>query len=417
MNHSISSYKSQFTGRFFLTCLIILSSVSLQAQNAATQLVSIDLEKIVNNIMEVPLSTILEKVEYLPLKVSPESNLGNRIRLLLTDNYIIVYNSYPQAERKLLVFDRKTGAYLHQIGKLGNGPEEYQAPLEIFYNSFNNKIYAKGNKSIHIYNQDGKLLESFIPPSVKEFSGENSEIRLGIDAFLNADTFVNFTWNKGDVIRDQIVVFNKSGEIKYFPSRVTWPAKYSTGDYVHFPKPPVFYTWDSKLYVKATINDTVFNITADKLYPRIVLNSGSHRWPANLSSSDGGKLPFFFYVYSIYESTNHFFFEYRFQYDQSLKLPFMHLGIYDKKTKEVIYCKSNNTPLPSFVDDINGFLPVSPVIVNDKNEMVAFLEAMDIVTWKNQNPSKAKELQTKFPWLKAISEFDNPVIVIGKCKE
>lgn len=422
MKHSQGNYSASMTLRFVMSCLFFLYAACSSAQNHEDPIVTIDLEKVIQYKQEINLSRFVDKLEYIPLERTSESALSpimySRNVIQLTDDYIIVSNRISSNDRRLLVFDRETGKYIRKIGNVGKGPEEYLNPLNIFYNSFDNKIYTRGDvATIKIYNLDGKFLETFGLPVALEPSLKGGYMRLGIDAFLNADTFIYFTFNETEVMKNQIAIFNRNGEIKYYPPRITWPSKYSTVNYAHFYKPPIFFSREEKLYVKAATNDTIFNITTDRLIPRIVLYSGDHRWSSNLLKSETQKLAHSFLAISICESTNYLFFEFRFMYDNDIDPSYFHLCIFDKKTMDVLVCQNDNTPLPALVDDMNGFIPISHFQINNKNELIAVLEAIDIVKWKTQNLAKASLLKDKYPWLNKIDEFDNPVIVIGKCKD
>jgi hypothetical protein len=55
--------------------------------------------------------------------------------------------------------------------------------------------------------------------------------------------------------------------------------------------------------------------------------------------------------------------------------------------------------------------------ITQSNEMVSVIEAKDILKWLNENPEKAIKAKSRFPWLKNIDEFSNPVLAIAKCKQ
>ena len=77
------------------------------------------------------------------------------------------------------------------------------------------------------------------------------------------------------------------------------------------------------------------------------------------------------------------------------------------------------TPDVSFsalIDDINGFMPVIPEGFTQNNEMISILKPKDIMDWIENNPEKAALLEKEYEWLKDITEFSNPVIIIAKCK-
>ena len=389
MKHFQSNDLVSMTLRFVMTCLFFLYAASISAQNLEDPIITIDLEKVIKNKQEVNLGRFVDKLDYIPLERTSESALSLIMyarNVQLTDDYIIVSNRISSSNYQLLVFDRGTGKYIRKIGNVGKGPEEYLAPLNIFYNSFDNKIYTRGDvATIKIYNLEGKFLETFGLPVALEPSLRSGYIRLGIDAFLNADTYIYFANNETEVMKNQIAIFNRNGEIKCYPPHVTWPAKYSGEDYIHFLQHPIFFYWrGEKLFVKIRTNDTIFSITIDGLYPRIVLNSGDKRFPSSIKRAPILDYINTFDVYSIYENANYLFFEFIYKYyeDKGIRHPYFYLCIFDKKTRNVTVCQNDKIPMPALVDDINGFMPISPLQVNNKNEMIAVLEATDIVNGK-----------------------------------
>jgi hypothetical protein len=415
MNLSENKYPLSMATRFYLVCLIFLFSAFANTQIKKDQIVSIDLEKAIKSRQVIYLSQIVDKLDCVPLDLTSESTLGQRINIKVTADFIIVANSVSSSDRQLKVFDRKTGKFLRGIGQIGEGPEEYYSPSDNFYNEYDNQIYTRGNNSIKIYNLEGKFLESFNVPMGKESSTKNEEIRVGINAFLNAGTFACFVSTEGGEMRNRICIFNRNEVIKWSYPVISQPANFSREKYAAFQQDPIFYSWDGKLYAKIRSNDTVFIITAAGLSPHIVINTGDHRWPPLIPRSNMN-LGNYFQIYSVYESADFLFFEFRFKSESNSPGYDFYLCIYDKKTADLKVTRNDELPIPVLIDDINGFMPISPVYVNDKNEVIAVLQATDIINWKRQNQSKASSLQKKYTWLSTINELDNPVIVIGKCK-
>ncbi len=103
-----------------------------------------------------------EKTELLrivPLETTDESLIGTIYKLVVNDSLIIIMHDYRK-DNAILVFD-KTGKFLRQIGRIGNGPGEY-----IYWNDMDvdfqqGLLYAyDGTKqSVFIYRLDGTFVE------------------------------------------------------------------------------------------------------------------------------------------------------------------------------------------------------------------------------------------------------------------
>jgi len=185
-----------------LISLIFIIPGSSFSQSIGDNVISIDLQEAILKKQEIVLSRFVDKLEYIPLGITSESALSHIMyspNVRVTDDYIIVSNYISGGNYQLLAFDRATGKFAHEIGRVGRGPEEYSRPLKNFYNRYDKKIYARGISNIKVYNQQGKFLESFVLPKVPWPSAVNGYSTLEIDAFLSEDVFSNFVNNETEV--------------------------------------------------------------------------------------------------------------------------------------------------------------------------------------------------------------------------
>ena len=79
----------------------------------------VDLEKNLNNVSSIPLSSIGKELEYIPLETSTNSLIKRIDQIVFTDSYIFISDF-----NKLLQFDR-SGKFIRQVGSNGRGPAEY----------------------------------------------------------------------------------------------------------------------------------------------------------------------------------------------------------------------------------------------------------------------------------------------------
>jgi hypothetical protein len=101
-------------------------------------------------------SNIFKKVEYVNLEETNNSIIGEISKLEITNNgdYII----YDSKSGSVIRFDKK-GTYICNIGNRGSGPNEYQMPDDMVYNSYKNEVIVWDNakSSLMCYNLDGKM--------------------------------------------------------------------------------------------------------------------------------------------------------------------------------------------------------------------------------------------------------------------
>lgn len=423
MTHSTP--KKQRTIAFILTATasVLLIIIFTSARSVFDSLLTIDIQKQIQKVQEVPVSKFSDNLEYIPLELTPESTIGQDMKINLTKDYIIVRNYARGVNSLLLLFDRKSGKFIRQIGKIGRGPEEYSRPLDCFYNPYDKKMYTYGDQrsSIKLYSLEGKFLEAFETPKLTDPSIKDGVARLSIDGFLNPDTYVGYIENSTGALAKKVALFSKSKEIISFPNYTKWSSPDSKVKYVTINQSPKFSTWDRQISFKERSNDTLFGIAESKLIPRLVLNTGDYRYPNKITQDEAlsGALDNKDYldILNLFENSSSIFFEYSFKRNEIVEgMLETYLLIFDKKTKSIIVSQNQKNRLAGLKDDINNFMPVSPIKITEDNQMIAFLRPIEILKWLTENPSASAGMMAKFPWLKNINEMDNPVIVIGKCK-
>lgn len=118
-----------------------------------------------------PMSSIMEISNIIPLETSELSLLGE-IEKIIKRNGVIYVKS---RNRALTIFDEK-GKFLHTIGAIGAGPEEY--PMLADFDINKEKVYILTVNKIQVYNRNGEWLNS-IPLNLNA-----SGIRLTNDKIL-----------------------------------------------------------------------------------------------------------------------------------------------------------------------------------------------------------------------------------------
>jgi hypothetical protein len=405
-------------------CLLVILNCSSSRDNE-NDLITIDLKNLIQNECEVPISQFVENLEYTLLELTPESGIFFIKKIYATDEYFIVFNSSPGSANHLLLFDRRSGKYIREVGERGIGPEEYARPLDCFFNSFDNKIYAYGSmrSSVKNYNLEGNFIESFVTPGYNETSVNGY---LPIDAFLDSVSYIGYIENSTGQVSKRVVIFSKDKEIMNFPHYEKWTSDGSGNQYISIEE-PVFFSWGNEVSFKERSNDTIFKVTKNKLIPRLVLYSGNLRCPYKLSREEAveqlTKPKDYFEALNIFESSGYLFFDLASKNNPiegkpaSFKL-IRNLCVFDKTTKKAYACKNNYETINScLTDDLNNFMPIAPISITGNNELVAVLQAIEIKKWITDNPQGFSELRKKMPWLVNITEIDNPVIVTAKLKK
>jgi hypothetical protein len=354
----------------------------------------------------------VDSVTYVQLESSEKSLINVQPVIELTEDFIVVRNWVRGQAPYLLLFDRKSGKFLQEIGRIGRGPDEYLNVPYSYFDQTHETIYTLGSiDNILTYNLQGDVKDNFKISA--QFSTEiegfpDSFSNASFQTYLDSNTFVSYVQNYTGNEKKKIVLFDKDTIIKIFPNYLSWERTPSSNIGV---VTPVFYHYDNRLFFKETFNDTLFEVKNDALIPHFVFSFGKYGIPYSRQNE---------YI-TLIQSANtmtvnsftenkHYFFFIISKADKS------YLSYYDKKKNSLHVCKGND-PLPSSItDDINNFLPITQFHINERNELICYFDALLVRKWIDYNPDKARSLANKYPWLKDFDESDNPVILIGKCK-
>jgi hypothetical protein len=396
--------------------LIIFSSFVISSDNSfkeeGSQTVKVDIDAAIKNRKAVYLSQFVNEIKYIPLELTTSCPISQYFKTEVTTDYIIV-RSHQKDPPYLLLFNRRNGKFVSEIGKVGRGPNEYSIPCLGYYNCFDAKIFTNGNATwrlVKTYTIEGELAETFSLPTYDEPTVPGKFRIASIDAFLKKDVFVYYVSNETGFIDKKLIVFSKDGIIKSFPNYQTWGDK-SDKQYKSMAwGEKRFYYWDNTLYFKEALNDTLFQVTLSRLIPRLIFKSQKfipYKKQHNIIGTDDQNN--YYLITNISESKSYLFFSFSFEKKQ-------YLGITDKMQFKTIICEKNELQESSLIDDINGFMPLTPKYFTSSNEMICVLNPGDILNWAANNPDRLKKLGPDFSWVKDIAEFSNPVLVIGKCK-
>lgn len=393
--------------------LVFLTGCAIDENKTAQQIEYIDIYTAFNSKKEAFLSEFVEEVKYIPLESAAESFISENARFKVED-LIIVGNSGIN-RTPLLLFNKKTGRFIRNIGKVGRGPDEYNIPAPDFYNVLNKTFYTLDDthRNVKIFDTCGNYIGSFRAPEWVEPSISGATRYAYIEAYLNDSTYVHFTDNFNGQIKTKLVLFTRDHIIKFFPNFLSWGEKESSKNSRGSFSVTTFIRWNNNLYFKEMFNDTLFTVTIDTLIPRFVFRYGRYGLPYaqqdKIVTKERSINSDYLILYDMDENHDYLFFRFSL-HDKN------YTSFYSKKEKTTTVCITPDGSVSALTDDINGFMPVIPEGFTKNNEMISLLKPKDIMDWIHNNPEKAELLEQKFEWLRDITEFSNPIIFIAKCK-
>lgn len=375
-----------------MASIFLLFSCSNIKETINKKLDVVDLTEVLKNPQKATISKIANVIEYIQLQTNEKSLISKDCKFYANGNYILAV-----AFRKMLLFDRKTGNFIREIGEYGKSPGSYRSTLGVLpFNETKNTINAGGSGKNFEFSLDGIMVNSVkLPPSTFTI------------ASINENYFAGFVPNFAGNEKTKLNIFTADGTIiKTFPNHLTAPAP--TGMIVHKPN-GWFYRWDRKLFFYELFNDTLFHVTPNELIPKYVFDMGKYLPPYEKQTSHFQEDEYFMFK-SIHESSGFLF--YSFKYEKKY-----YTMVYDKVKKEVFKSDYFDENGSGFINDIDHAFPFIISGVNKNNELIGYTEAYEVVQWFEKNPDKFSKLPPHLMRLKNLKKMDNPIVIIAELKD
>lgn len=218
------------------SAIAILSATPLFAQT------KIDLGKQIATTTSVPLSTVAQSIRHIPLETTDDCLLSNELNVCCTKEFIFVLDRQTKTVYRFSM----EGKLLNRIGKQGQGPGEYILCMSLYVDTTRKTVFVLDSNSHKFYQYDyaGKFINSF-----KMDCFTYSMEKLGAD-YVYTNAFYN---------RDKKELFKMNASGTTLKSTNTpYPATKGMSIEV-----PFFYNYQSKVFYKVPIDNTVYEVTAD----------------------------------------------------------------------------------------------------------------------------------------------------------
>ena len=385
--------------KFFISLLILSLLYSCKEQDNQENIIVFDEALIQNQKM----SEYFESIEYIQLETGPDCFVGASPNVYVLNDYILV------TSQNCLLFERKTGKFIRQVGRKGNGPNEYsRIPGGIFVNEESPSVYLHGGKNLLEYS----LSDSTALPQSSYSPG-------GIAAFGKIVYIANNLWAVGILDPDgkaanQLLFFDRKDVIDSIPNPHKFTMREDAFD-INFME-HLFYCYDNNVYYKNLYNNTIFKIVDRKLQPAWILDIGNFQPHYLLKENPSvihNKFPDYYIVNSIIETDKCLFISLR--YDRKDKD-----YVYNKKTRNIVSLTSIDQK--GFINDIDGGVSFWPNSSSQSQELVKILLPDNIKEHMNNKSANIETIKDKKGHGKlkemsaGLSENDNPVIMIAKLK-
>lgn len=412
--------------------LFLLSTSCNNGYEENSQIQIIDIESNINNMEIINLSQFTDDIRYVPLKTYQDLTFQGIWKCVFSDSMILAYDM-----RKCLLYDYN-GNTVAKIGQSGRGPGEYNYIKNADFGAKNN-ILIHSQYDLFEYNLDGTFLKQ-----IKNYFRPSSDTYISSWDIVKDSLFLGHVPNITGLSENKALMINKYGHIKnsyknYILFQRDGSLKGLFEDFAHI------YSFNNSVYYKECFNDTLFSLDNDfKLIPKYILKLGKYMMPISKR-----KLPLlsqnfddYITLWEVFQTEKYLLlncsFANRFPAKRLTPRTIMEgttsmfnttsaLGIYDKKSKKLVFCKPTSTDNPLFTTGIYNNIDAGPRfyptnMVNDST-MVMWLDAKKLKDhvasndFKNNMPKYPEKKKELFELANKLTVFDNPILMFVTFKK
>ena len=384
---------------------------------------TIDFPAMLEKKREVFLSEIANNIEYIPLESSNGCVLGSIRDTKFSNEYIFI-KAYGTP--RLIQFDRN-GSFIRYIGKIGNGPEEYNGIREFSIDEERRLIYIQSNwvRNILMYSFDGNYVKTI------KINRDDTAIVWSRDSLLMCFS--------EPLVGNEKYVFNEiniNGKIlQTVKNYYSWKDPPPFGRSNSYPGQNFFYRLNNRLQFKGKYNDTIYSFDSSNIIiPKFYIDLKEYKLPEEMMIERGlvRRIPTNYFWVGVQESSRYVFILYC-AYDtddsQGHGAPVAGYMIYDKNTrtgnalrnKEGKMIRFNEIGGWGFENDIDGGPELIPEYTND-SLVFHFISALELK--KHLASDKFLKSTPKHPdrkemlrnLMRGLKESDNDVLMVVKLK-
>lgn len=338
----------------------------------------------------IELLELAKKITYIPLETDSKCLLKEVSYLHLTNDFIFISDT-----ERLFQFD-KSGSFLREISKIGNGPKEHGKRIRFRVDELNNEVYifSYPNKILVNKLETGEFIRSFtVKFDVADFqlSGD------GLLVFFTKE--VNYMLNPS---LNEIFLTDKLGNtLDSIPNSNRKKNRNNVIGYVH--------TYRSKqnIMFMGTYKDTLYKFTINKKkekYATFSLNNDVSWERLIIEPNMGNKMDNFLNIINVLETSDYLFLNVREGIRTPGKTLLEYHILFRKKSKEIF----NVEELVNNIDNGPSFWPA--FVINGK--LVGYYYPLQLIKEQNKIGNLFSFEDTSSISIKDISENDNPIIVI-----
>lgn len=385
-----------------VACALLTACSSNPQETHTFPFTVIPFEKGVENIQEIKLSDIAEKISFIPLEMTDASLVARPkiMSIVYLDGKIMI----PCTEG-ILAFD-ESGKFIKAISRKGQGPGEYVSVRCLSANEELGLLYLQDHIKMRTFKPDGTFIREYRIPTGPTFE------TMVVDDSLTLTSYMNSTGKRPFRL---LITNNQQDTLKAFPQhdRFEMPKGWN---FLYFnQKEDYLYSYKQEAVYRDYYTDTIYTVTRDSLLPRYLLDMGKYHLPKDLrlevAYAKGGNE-----MDAMLKEAENYLRPTILENDRYIVMPYTtwnltnkdllpELMIYDRKSKECIKVKDG-----AFVNDMMGNLPFQPDVRVAENVLAEWWEAPELM--------ELAEKGVKLPDnVKNLKDDDNGVLVLVHLKK
>jgi len=400
------------------TVLLFLFSCSNQ-KNSVINSDVIDIEHALHNLTRLKVSDFGQTIRYIPLETPDEGLVGRNPVIKVLRNYIVI-----ESQQSCLLFDKKDGSFIAEIGRIGQGPEEFTEVFSwtdekeefLYFKRAPNsliKFNMKGNFSGKVSFSSPPGLASYYMLMDSEIIGYFNEMNTTRQYALGffdhegilKDTIPSFSPHP--IIPDQIAnifMFRNTNLYGILGLAGIIIVNYKN-DTRQIIAPNAARLWrnNETIRFKEEFVDTIYAVSGSQLIPYVTFNTGKYHWPID-KSSNAENTKELIYIADVSENNTFVFFQcIRGMLSDE---PVLYNGLYHKQTGETKLGKNSD----GIEDDLTRFMPFTPLGISTSGEFVSLVEVWEVLEWLENHPEVLNN--EKLSFLKELNEDMNPIVIL-----
>lgn len=245
----------------FLLIAVVVVLAACSVRDGGDELQVIPVVEHLKKVEEVPVEEFGKSVKYVQLETTDSILVGNISKIFMADDklFILDYNS-------CMVFDLD-GKYLFNVGRKGEGPEEYMSITSFYFNDNLIHLYDVDRQHVQRFDMEGNLVDEINTPlRYDDLFPLSEDISLGFMGQRTGDQItMGYIW-------DGVSHLDSIPNLEQFTPGGIITVIYNEG---------VVYNLDNRNYYKNVMYDTVYQITENyNLRPKYFFDHGKHRMVA-----------------------------------------------------------------------------------------------------------------------------------------